>query len=117
MSKIKSYAKELGARLTGNQDKVIIETNYRKATAAVKGQQASLESELVNAEGDLADAEDRLKDAKFPTTKISDQQSYIRTIISQQSAVDAAQARVENVKASLDFQKKLLAEFEAEVEA
>lgn len=114
---IKSYLKETLARITGNADKVIAEKNYRKATAAIKGQLASLEATLVNAEDELETANEALNDASYPTILIGASSNYIEGLAMAQDNVDAAQDHVKDVKASIEFYKRKLAEFDQEVEA
>ena len=117
MTKVKSYVKEVLARITGDEKAVIAEKNYRKASAAAKGQIASLEAKLVGAEDQLDNANEALVVAKYPTTSIGEGKNYIQGIIDAQASVDNAQKNVDDIKASIKFNQGLLAEFDAEVEA
>ena len=117
MGKINSYIKETVARLTGDKDEVVAQKNYRKATSAVKGQLASLEAKLVNAEDELETAKENLKAAKYPSVAINGGEGYIQNILDAQENVDYAQGSVDDINASIKFNKELLAEFENEVDA
>lgn len=116
MSVVKSYIKETLARLTGDQDTVIAEKNFRKNSAAVRGQIAALEAQLVNAEDGLDTAKEALMTTKYPTTLSTGGQSYISAIARANEAVELKQAEVDQIKASIKFNQDLLEEFNKEVE-
>ena len=108
---MKSFVKEVMARLKGDDDKVVAERNFRKANAAVRGQISSLESKKVDLEVKLDEASDELLAAKYPTSPIQDASQYVRTIAAKQSNVDRATEELEEVEESLDYFENLSAEF------
>lgn len=115
MSVVKSYVKQVLAKLTGDQNQVVAEKNYRKAVAAVKGQIAALEAKIVEDEGNLEDAKEALANAKYPTEEIKGgSSSFISNIVRHQENVNSAQYMLDQTQKSLDFNKALLVEFEAE---
>lgn len=115
--KIKSYLKETLARITGDKDEVIAQRNYRKASASIKGQLAALESKLVNDEEAVQEANEALNKAMYPTELITDQQEYASNLAYHNESVQDAQDQLETTKASIEFYKKVLVDFEEEVEA
>lgn len=108
---VKSFVKEVVARLQGDDNEVIAQRNYRKANAAVKGQISSLESKKVDAEVSLEEAKEKLADAKYPTSPIKDNSDYIRTIVRRQEKVTEAEEALEEVNSSLAYFKGLWEEF------
>lgn len=117
MSTVKSFLKETLARITGDKDTVVAEKNFRKCTAAIKGQLSALESQLVNVEDDLDTANERLNTVKYPTTLTSGGEDYIEQLVSAQESVEYQEDRLKDIKASIEFFKKTLEEYNTEVEA
>lgn len=115
MGKIKSYTKEVLARITGDKDQVIAEKNYRKASAQINGQIASLQSKLVEDEQRVEDAQDKLNEAKYPTTLVDG--DYLNDVVEANDQVEYAQAVLDETNKSIAFYKALLADFEKEVDA
>ena len=109
--KVTSFVKEVMARLTGNDDQVIAEKNYRLANASVKGQLSSLEGKLVKSEIELESAIEALSATKYPTTLIADSSSYVRNIRSKQESVDTAQEELQSIKESIEYFNGLYLEF------
>lgn len=112
-SNVKSFVKQVLAQLQGNEDQVVAEKNYRKATSAVKGQISSLESKQVDAEIALDEAKEALHSAKYPTKLIKDTSDYVRNVAKKQEAVDSAQEELESINESLKFFTKLNKEFDS----
>jgi len=117
MKTMKSYVKQVLAQLTGDQNTVVAEKNYRKASSAVKGQIASLEAKLVDDEQSLENAQEALNKAKYPTFEVSDQKGYVQNVVRATEAVEANQATLDSTKKSIEFFKSLLTEFDEEKEA
>jgi hypothetical protein len=116
MGKVKSYLREVGARLKGDEKQVIAEKNYRKATSAINGQIAALKAKEVNDEDAVENATDVLNSIKYPTTLIHTPQAYVRDVVSAQETLDAAKASLEATRASIKFNEDLLEDFNKEVE-
>ncbi len=116
MNTVKSYVKELRARITGDKTEVIVQKNYRKATAALKSQVGTLQNQLVDAEGKLEEALDQLEEAKYPTELISNPNAFISKLASKQADVTDATDKLVEVQESIEFYSVLLKEFEQDVE-
>ena len=114
MSAVKSYVKEVLARLTGDQSEVVAQKNYRKAVAGVKGQLAALESERIEAEMKLETAQEALHNAKYPTTLIGSVEAYYNSIVDAQEDVEEAEEVVASIDAAISTAKSLQTEFEKE---
>lgn len=112
---MKSYVKETLARLTGDNNEVVAQKNYRKATSILNGQIAALKAKQVDAEGVLEEAEEQLKSAKFPAELITRGDSYIATLNNRKEQVAVAKQDLEDVKSSIAEAEKTLNEFETEV--
>ncbi len=115
MKTMKSYVKETLARLTGDNNEVVAQKNYRKATSILNGQVAALKAKQVDAEGVLEEAEEALKSAKFPSTLIERGDSYMSNLNSAKEVVADAKASLEAVTSSIKEAEQTLSEFEAEV--
>lgn len=116
MTKVKSYVKQVLAQLTGDQDKVVAEKNYRKASAAVKGQVAALEGKLVDLSMKVEEKEEILNSTKYPTTPIGDAGTYCSRVKNAQDNLDSANEELEAAKESKAYFESLLDEFEKEEE-
>lgn len=116
MSKTTSFVKEVLARIKGDNVAVIAEKNYRKATAGINGQIASLNGRLVEEEEKVDEASENLANAKYPTDVITDVTAYVKKIRDKQEAYDKAVDNLATVKDSLDYYKTLLAGFESQTE-
>jgi len=112
MGKFLNYVKEVTARLTGDEAGAIAAFNARKAESALNGQIAALKAKQVDDEGTLEDAKEALKAAYYPTTKISDNKSYVEGIRRAQERVDAAQETLDNTTSSVKYYEGLIAEFD-----
>lgn len=109
----KSYVKQIIARLKGDESQVVAEKNFRKAVSSVKQQIGALENKEVDLDTQLDEANEKLSDAKYPTSLITNTQSYTQGIATAQERVDNAQAELDTTKKSISFFKALLTEFEA----
>lgn len=117
MGTVKSYIKEVTARLKGDQSEVIVQKNYRKAISAINGQLAAQRARLVDDESAVEDAQEALNNAKYPTELISNNSNYIRDIQSAQNRLDNAEETAANTAATIQYFEALLTEFDSEVEA
>ena|SRR3990167_5529290 len=117
MSTISSYLKEITARLKSDDAGVIAALNERKSLSATKGSIAALEANIVDQEELVKDAEEALKDAKYPTTKITDNGSYLMKIQITQESLDNAKEELDNTNKSLVYWNALVKEFSQQVEA
>jgi hypothetical protein len=105
------FAKEVLARLKGDDAKAIAEKNARKAMSAVEGQLAALKAKEVDLENTLEDAQENLANAKYPTDMITDNQNYIRNIKKAQEMLDNAEQDLKDVKDSINYFDNLLKSF------
>lgn len=115
MKAMKSYVKETLARLSGDNNAVVAQKNYRKATSILNGQIAALKAKQVDAEGVVEDAEENLKGAKFPSSLITNSGSYMSGLNASKERFAEAKQALEDVKTSIKEAETTLAEFEAEV--
>lgn len=111
IKKGQSFAKEVLARLKGDDAKAIAEKNARKAMSAVEGQLAALKAKEVDLENTLEDAQENLGNAKYPTEMITDNQYYIRNIQKAQELLNKAEEELADVKASIVYFTDLLKSF------
>lgn len=111
---MKSFVKQVIARLSGDEAEVTAQKNYRKASSAVKSQLAALEAKLVDDEVKLEEATEALDNAKFPTLSISNNQSYVEKIRDAQADVEDAEEALKQTQESIGYFQKLQAEFDAE---
>lgn len=111
IKKGKLFVAQVVARLKGDDAEVLAAKIARKALSAVDAQLAALRAKEVDLEGALEDANERLTEAKFPTTMITDNSSYIRGIQAAQESKDQAETNLEDVKTSIKYFEALLKEF------
>ena len=115
MKAMKSYVKETLARLSGDNNEVVAQKNYRKATSILNGQIAALKAKQVDAESVVEDADENLKNVKFPSSLITNSSSYITNLNAAKERFADAKQALEDVKTSIKEAETTLAEFEAEV--
>jgi isopropylmalate/homocitrate/citramalate synthase len=115
MSTIKSFIKEAVARIGGDTAQVTAQKNYRKATSAIKSQVAALQAKEVDEEAAVEQAQENLSNAKFPTTLLTDNKSYVSGIQYAQDALVRAQDALEATRASIKYFSGLLVSFDEEV--
>lgn len=116
MKKMKSFIKEVVARVAGDQAEVVAQKNYRKATSAVKSQIAALQAKEVDDEASVDTANENLEIAKFPTLAITDNKSYISNIKYYQDAIDKANDTLASTRESIAYFEALLASYDKEVD-
>lgn len=103
-----SFGKEVVARIKGDDAEALAQANERKGRSAYKGQVSSLESRIVDLEDKVTEATEALAVAKYPTTKITDSQSYINNVRRAKEALTAAEEELEQTKESLEFYQGIL---------
>lgn len=106
-----SFVKQVVARLKGDDAEVTAQKIARKAISAVEGQLAALNAKQVDLEGTVEDGIEALNNAKYPTTMITDNQSYIRQIQNAQRDLDQAQDELKDVEDSIKYFQDLLKGF------
>jgi hypothetical protein len=112
---MKSFIKEVKARIEGDGAEAQAQKNYRKASSSVNASIASLKATLVDEENALEDAQDLLKKAKYPATEITDGKSFLSSIRYAQEQLETAQSKVDATKASIAFWETFSAEMDTEV--
>jgi hypothetical protein len=118
MSKISSYLREITARIKGDEAGKVAAQNERKANSAIKGQLAALNAKIVDDENNVEDKQESYNNALYPTTKITDNQAYVRNLVYAKEALDGAKSSLESTKKSIAFFDALLkSEWDTLVEA
>lgn len=115
VNNVLSFMKECKARLKGNTEEAMIEKNYRKASSALKGQIAALESKIVNAEDAVEEAKEKLAAAKYPEELILSSEGYIAGIKQAQALVDTAEQELKDIKLSIEYYTNIQNDFNKEV--
>ncbi len=113
-TKIKSFVREAVAHLVGDDNKAKAEKNFRKAVTRINSQLAALAQKAISDEELVEQAAERLEEAKYAATV---GESYLSDILNANESLKRAQAAQKSTEASVEFYKKLLVEFETEVEA
>lgn len=106
--RITSYLKELTARLKGDEAGKIAAQNERKANSAIKGQLAALNAKIVDDENTVEDKQEAYNNALYPTSKITDNQAYVRNLVNAKENLDGAKNSLESTKKSIAFFDALL---------
>lgn len=111
MNIMTNYMKEILARLKSDDAAVIAAKNERKSNSALKGQIAALEAKKVDDESAVEDAEEALKVAKFPTSVITDNSSYIRNIKQAEENLASKKETLTSTTESIAYFNAILEEF------
>lgn len=111
LKKGQSFAKEVLAKLKGDDAEALSQKIARKAISAVDGQLAALRAKEVDLENELEDATEALHSAKYPTVVFTNNSSYIENIRIYQNNFDKAKENLENVKESIVYFETMLATF------
>lgn len=114
---MKSFLKEVIARVAGDEAEVVAQKNYRKATSAVKSQVAALQAKEVDDEAAVEQAQENLDNATYPTTPITDNKAYVAGIQRAYDALQKAEDELVATRDSIDFFSSLLEGFDKEVAA
>ena len=101
-------------RNSSTSGETIANRNYRKATAAIKGQISALEASIVEAEESVATAVEDLENAKYPSGPISDTRDYLRRVVAADENVETRKQELKSLNDSLEFYSSLLEEFTGE---
>lgn len=111
VTKGKLFAKEVFARLKGDDAEAKAAKIARKALSAVEGQLASLNSKKVDLENNLEEAEEALKNNTYPVEIFTNNQGYIESILRAQRGVDVAKEELEAVNTAITYFTTLLSGF------
>jgi len=117
MATIKNFTKQALAFMSGDTDGVIAQQNFRKCSSALESQVAVLKGKRVDLEEAVGDKTEALQKAKFPADKVTDGQSFIRTVVQAKAAVEAAQADLDECNDTISYYEAILAEYNEDVEA
>lgn len=111
IAEAKHFVKEVAARLSQDEDKVITESNARIAIQSIKGQLAALDLRLMKAETANDQAVISLGNAKYPITAITNPDQYIENIKDAEVALQKSVENIEEIEASMDYFEALLDEY------
>jgi ubiquinone biosynthesis protein UbiJ len=100
---VKSFAEEVLARLTGDDNAAVAAKNERKARSAFNQQISAKEAQIVDAEVAVEEAQEALNDALYPTTLINSTEEYISNIAEAQDVLTTAKDELETLRAQLKF--------------
>lgn len=105
---ISTFAKEVAARLKGDEAGVIAAKVERKAISAFNGQIAALKAKLVDDETRVEDATEALDNAIYPTSVPTDNSKYIANIVSAQESLDKAIEMLDETISTLTYFESML---------
>ena len=88
---------------------------FRNVTSYI--QISLLKGEQLKQEEVVAQAEEDLHVAKFPTSKVTDVESYFKLINTREQSLENAKESVENIKKSIAKYEDLKKEYSTEVES
>lgn len=111
MKKGELFVKQVLAKIKGDDSEVLAAKISRKAISAVEGQLAALKAQEVDAENTVEEGQELLNNAMYPTTMITDNQSYIKNIKNAQDALVEAEAKLEDIKTSISYFENILVGF------
>lgn len=111
VAEAKHFVKEVAARLSQDDDKVITQSNARIAIQSTKGQLASLDLRLMKAETANDQAVIDLGNAKYPIVAIADPDKYIENIKDAEVNLQKTVEDITEIEASMDYFEALLDEF------
>lgn len=106
-STLSKFVQATVAFLTGDTDTTLALKNERLASAAIRGQLSALEGELVNNEVAVEKAQEDFKKAIYPTSLITNQETYVAGILSAQERLDEATEKLDSTKKTIDYLKDL----------
>ncbi len=107
---LKSYAKEIIARLKGDADEKVAAQNERKARVAAEGNISALKTRLLDDEENLIDAKEARDNAIYPIERITDNETYIQGIIRAEGTVQQMEEELKTTKESIEYWEKFLKE-------
>lgn len=105
-----SFAKEIMARIKGDQAEVIALKNERKAKSAFEGQIQALKSKLVDDETYLEDKKEAFANTLYPVDRIIHNQSYVEEVKKAQDSITRAEEQLQDTKDSITFFENLVKE-------
>jgi len=114
MKDLSSYAKVALARIKGDKTEETVNFNEIKGRSAIQRQVADLTSAEADADMELKEANEALLSAIYPEERIASgteaAKQYALKIAKQDEAVKNAEAKIEQIRDSIEFFNKLLAE-------
>lgn len=105
---ISTFAKEVSARLKGDEAGVIAAKVERKALSGFNGQIAALKAKLVDDETRVEDATEALNNAIYPTSVPTDNSRYIQNIVDAQASLDSATDTLDETVRTIAYFEDLL---------
>jgi hypothetical protein len=109
---VKSFAEEVIARLTGDNDAAVAAKNERKARSAFNQQISAKEAAIVDAEVNVEEKNEAYLNALYPTDLIDSTSDYIQTVVDAKDELTAAEDELKALQDQLSFFKTTLASFD-----
>lgn len=106
------FTTTVASKIKGASPDVAAAQQEKKAKAALTSQIAQLESKKVDDEMKVSDAQDALEAARYPVN-ISNSSTYLNSILSAQSSLDAAKDVLTRTSDTIAYWKAELAEISA----
>ena len=109
---MKNFFRITKARMTGDENDVIIAKNYKKATNALNSSINSKQGDLDDAKERVEDAVEKLSNITHPITLIQDRDDYISAMLYAKNYLEECQEEVETISTTLKFLKEQRAQFD-----
>lgn len=109
LKKTELFAKEILARLKGDNNEALSNKIARKAISAFEGQIAALKAKEVDDENRVEEAGEGLNNTIYPTAMFSDNSRYCQSILDRQEELDYAKEVLKNTQDSIEFFEAQLA--------
>lgn len=121
MTKVKSIFRQITAILKGDDEKVVGEKIYRRATSALKAQISTLEGVTVQLEDSLSEAKENAKLALINNAKLitntTEADYYVNKLLVSENNITMATEALELHIKKIELLKAKLLELDEEVEA
>jgi hypothetical protein len=105
------FAKEVIARLKGDNQEALGNKIARKAVSAFEVQIAGIKGKIVEAEVAVENAEESLKNAMYPTVLFSDGTEYCSSIARAKETLNVKTEELSNLNENLKFYTEMLDKF------
>lgn len=109
---LKNFYRITKARMTGDENDVIIAKNYKKATRALESAISSKQGDLDDAEDTLENLIERLVEVTHPTREIKDRDAYINSMVEANNAIILQRKVVKTMSETVTFLKSQRLGFE-----
>lgn len=106
-----SFAKQVIARIAGDDNEALAQKIARKATSGFNSQLAALNSRLVDAEDARDVAVTKYEDTLYPSEMIQDTNAYCNRIVAAKNTVDDANDNIDDIKNSIEIFTDLQKQF------